>query len=111
MNPNALQDVDNEVLRSADEYLRQHKILDLFEDLTTLVCYRKLDSQDELKTFLCEQIEQRKAHGPRSIVFSDSELQNIFTLYDLKGMGQITKEQCREALKTLANSEFHFTKA
>ena len=31
MNPNALQDVDNEVLRSADEYLRQHKILDLFE--------------------------------------------------------------------------------
>jgi hypothetical protein len=32
-------------------------------------------------------------------------------LYDLKGLGQITKEQCREALKTLANSEFHFTKA
>jgi hypothetical protein len=60
---------------------------------------------------LVEQIEGRKAHGPRSIVFSDAELQNIFTLYDLKGLGQITKEQCREALKTLANSEFHFSKS
>ena len=141
-NPLALQDVDNEVLRSADEYLRKHKILELFEvsylipfntepiqDLTTLVCYKKLDSQDELKQFLIEQVEARKAHGSRSIVFTDSELQNIFTLYDLKGSGQISKEQCREgkyfeiflfkpnaplfitALKTLANSEYHFTKA
>ena len=109
-NPLAMQDVDNEVLRDADEYLRKHKILELFEvsistvanlfcyiqDLTTLVCYKKLDSQDELKQFLIEQVEARKAHGPRSIVFTDSELQNIFTLYDLKGSGQISKEQCRE---------------
>jgi hypothetical protein len=32
-------------------------------------------------------------------------------LYDLKQSGNISREQCREALKTLANSEFHFTKA
>ena len=31
MNPLALQDVDNEMLRDADEYLRKHKILELFE--------------------------------------------------------------------------------
>ena len=30
-NPLALPDVDNEVLREADEYLRQHKLLELFE--------------------------------------------------------------------------------
>merc|ERR1712166_349750 len=33
-NPLAIADVDNEVLREADEYLRKHKILELFEDLT-----------------------------------------------------------------------------
>jgi hypothetical protein len=70
---------------------------------------------------LIDQIKERKQHGSRSIVYTDTELQNIFTLYDLKGSGSITKEQCREgksfaanpstALKTLANSEFHFTKA
>lgn len=31
MNPLALQDVDNEVLKEADQYLRDHKILELFE--------------------------------------------------------------------------------
>jgi len=30
-NPIAISDVDNEVLREADEYLRRHKILELFE--------------------------------------------------------------------------------
>lgn len=31
MNPLALQDVDNEVMKEADQYLRDHKILELFE--------------------------------------------------------------------------------
>jgi hypothetical protein len=31
LNPNAIEDADNEVLREADEYLRKHKILELFE--------------------------------------------------------------------------------
>ena len=66
---------------------------------------------DQLEGFLVDVLKQRKLNGNRSIVYSDTELQNIFTLYDLKGTGQITKEQCREALKTLANSEFHFQQA
>ena len=35
MNPLALQDVDNEMLRDADDYLRKHKILELFEVRTS----------------------------------------------------------------------------
>ena len=30
-NPVAISDVDNEVLRESDEYLRKHKVLELFE--------------------------------------------------------------------------------
>ncbi len=30
-NPQMIADVDNELLRDADEYLRKHKILELFE--------------------------------------------------------------------------------
>jgi len=66
---------------------------------------------ESVEQFLIDQVKIRKDNGSRSIVYTDQELQNIFTLYDLKGSGIITKEQCREALKTLANSEFHFTKA
>ena len=50
-------------------------------------------------------------------MYNEAELQNIFTLFDLKGEGTISKDQCIQgklnslnlkALKTLANSEFHF---
>ena len=52
-NPLAIPDVDNEVLREADEYLRRHKIPELFEvsfsliynffikDLTTILAYKQ----------------------------------------------------------------------
>ena len=47
MNPLALQDVDNEMLRDADEYLRKHKIIELFEDLTTLLAYKQPDNIEQ----------------------------------------------------------------
>ena len=41
-NPAALHDIDNELLRDADEYLRKHKIMELFEvtlkSFSTLSC-------------------------------------------------------------------------
>ena len=37
LNPNAISDVDNEVLRESDDYLRKHKILELFEVSTIFV--------------------------------------------------------------------------
>ena len=92
-NPLAIPDVDNEVLRESDEYLRKHKILELFEDLTTILSYKQ---PENVEPFLVDILKQRKLNGNRSIVYGDQELQNIFTLYDLKGNGFITKEQCRE---------------
>ncbi len=80
MNPLALQDVDNEMLRDADEYLRKHKILELFEvsfpqfyywdwqDLTTLLAYKQ---PENVEAFLVEQVKNRKDNGSRSIVYTD----------------------------------------
>ena len=85
-NPVAISDVDNEVLRESDEYLRKHKILELFEvsfnsslnlilsfyqDLTTLLAYKQ---PDQLEGFLVDVLKQRKLNGNRSIVYSDTEL-------------------------------------
>merc|ERR1712241_983429 len=108
VNALGVHGVDNEVLNDADQYLREHKILELFEDLTTLLAYKQ---PDNMEGFLIQQIESRVKNGTRSIVYTEAEINNIFTLYDLKNSGHISKEQCREALTTLANSEFHFTKA
>ena len=80
-NPLAVPDVDNEVLREADEYLRQHKILELFEvsfietngvqDLTTMLAYKQ---PEQMEAFLIETLKQRKVNGNRSIVYNDTEL-------------------------------------
>mmetsp|Transcript_689 Transcript_689/g.803 ORF Transcript_689/g.803 Transcript_689/m.803 type:complete len:123 (-) Transcript_689:58-426(-) len=96
---------ENEVVLDAESYLREHKILDLFEDLLTIVCHKQ---PENLEQFLVDVLKQRKEHGSRSIVYNEAELQNIFLLFDLKSEGHISKEQCKEALQTLANSEFHF---
>ena len=77
------------------------------QDLTTILAYKQ---PENIEGFLIDILKQRKLNGNRSIVYSDTELQNIFTLYDLKGAGYITKEQCQEALQTLSNSEFHYQK-
>jgi hypothetical protein len=44
----------------AEEYLRKHHIIELFEDLCTAVAYKKPDLLEE---FLVEQLELRKKKG------------------------------------------------
>ena len=63
------------------------------QDLTTLLAYKQ---PDNVEHFLVQQIEARQKNGERSIVYTDTEMQNIFTLYDLKGQNYITRDQCRE---------------
>ena len=73
--------------------------------MLTIVCHKR---PENLEQFLVDTLKQRKEHGSRSIVYSEVELQNIFQLYDLKSENYITQAQCVEALKSLANSEFHY---
>lgn len=42
-------------------------------------------------------------------MFNKEEVQNIFTLFDLKKEGKIGKQTCKDALKTFAASDFTFT--
>ena len=65
-NPLQIPDVDNEVLREADEYLRKHKILELFEDLTTILAYSQ---PENVESKLIEALKTRKTQGNRSIVY------------------------------------------
>ena len=45
---------------AAEEYLRKHHIVELFEDLCTAIAYKKPDS---VEGFLIEQLELRKKKG------------------------------------------------
>lgn len=38
-------------------------------------------------------------------VFNTEEVENIFNLFDLKQEKQISRQKCREALKSMANTQ------
>lgn len=86
----------------AEEYLRKHHILELFEDLCTAVAYKQ---PEDIKEFLIKELEQRQTHGIHVPVFTQVEVENIFNLYDLKQEGFISRFKCREALKSMANTQ------
>lgn len=43
-------------------------------------------------------------------IFTSEELDNIFNLYDLKQEGRISRFQCKEALQSIASTQFQFQK-
>lgn len=103
-DPNNSQ-IDNSLLQNADEYIRKHRIIELFEDLATALAYRR---PDNLESFLIEQLQNKKAQGLNSGIFTEQEVHNIFNLFDLKKEGFISKERCIKAIQTMASSSFQF---
>ena len=94
----------NARIEDAEKYLGRHRVLELFEDLCTMLCYRR---PTDVREFLIEQLQVRKKHGAAGhVVFTEQELDNVFTLFDLKQEKKLTAEQTKEALKTLAHSSF-----
>jgi hypothetical protein len=99
-------EVTNQRIAQAQAYLAKHQVLELFEDLTTLIVY---DKPSDVRTFLIQELRNRKVQGPAGhVIFSDQELRNVFTLFDLRQRGELSQQQCVEALKTLANSRYQF---
>lgn len=54
------EELRNPLVNQAQDYLRKHHIIELFEDLCTGLAYKKPDNIDD---YLVEQLENRKSHG------------------------------------------------
>mgnify|MGYP003343530410 CR=1 FL=1 len=67
----------------------------------TLKYWRILNITIKAKT----KIRYLNKKGFKTGIFGKEEINNIFTLFDLKKDGYISKAQTKEALKTLASSE------
>jgi hypothetical protein len=83
--------------------------------LATAVAIRQ---PENLEDFIVEQLAIKKEQGLRSGIFTESEVQNVFNLFDLKKEGHISKERCTKgnisinwAIQTMASSSFQFTNA
>ena len=97
--------VDNNLVQEADEYIKNKRLVELFEDLATAVAYRQ---PENLKEFLIERLENHKNQGLRGGIFTEEEARNVFKLFDLKQEKKISKERCIKGLQTMANSSFQY---
>ena len=97
--------VDNNLVQEADEYIKNKRLVELFEDLATAVAYRK---PKDLKQFLIERLNNQKEQGLKAGIFTEEEARNVFKLFDLKQEKKISRERCIKGLQTMANSSFQY---
>ena len=97
--------IDNNLIKEADDYIKNNRLVELFEDLASAVAYRQ---PDNLEKFLIERLELKKEQGLESGIFTEEEARNVFKLFDLKQEKKISKERCIKGLRTMANSSFQY---
>ncbi|XP_044132703.1 EF-hand calcium-binding domain-containing protein 10 [Bufo gargarizans] len=86
----------------AEDYLQENKIMELVNNLTSLLLYHRPDRPRE---FLITQLEKLKlarlADAEYPCLFDESNVDAVFGILDPSGQGYITGTQYIEALKTL----------
>ncbi|CAK6954490.1 EF-hand calcium-binding domain-containing protein 10 [Scomber scombrus] len=84
------------------DYLKKHKIIELMENLTSMLFFHRPENPRE---FLVEQLEQLKIsqHGgiKATSLFNNSNLDAVFGILDPCNHRYITFEQYKQALNTL----------
>lgn len=95
---------------AASEYLTKHRILDLFENLTSALVFEK---PDDPRAFAKEFIEKLKTsqQDPEvdklPVFIDDSNLESIFGMLDITKTGYITREQYLQAMKSMGLKKFN----
>ena len=98
----------NSMIEECYQYLYKHQILELFEDLCTQHIYER---PPDVKSYLVQALKDRKNQGPAGHqVFTDTEIKNVFIMFDLRQEKNLNREQCKEALRTMANSVYQHDK-
>ncbi|CAH3038970.1 unnamed protein product [Porites lobata] len=91
----------------AQEYLKKHKIMELFENLTAQLIYeRPEDPKAYMKQFLEKLKDARTVQRNYPCIFDDSNVRSLFGMLDVTGKGFITYEQYKQGLETLGIKKY-----
>lgn len=100
--------------KDAAEYIKDHRIQELFEQLTTALVYNR---PADPRTFIKEHLEQLKKnkddpekHNAPSL-FDETNLASVFGMLDIPGKGHITHAQYTEAMKCISITQYNHSPA
>eukprot|EP00455_Lapot_gusevi_P040471 TRINITY_DN457_c0_g1_i2.p1 TRINITY_DN457_c0_g1~~TRINITY_DN457_c0_g1_i2.p1 ORF type:complete len:130 (+),score=28.19 TRINITY_DN457_c0_g1_i2:63-452(+) len=92
----------------ARKYLEKHKILQLFERLCVELVYEKPQNPREFLIGRLEELrhasEEEKRQPVMMSLFTESDLDTMFSMFDPVNKGIITSAQLKNALNTLGVS-------
>ncbi|CAH1782522.1 unnamed protein product [Owenia fusiformis] len=98
--------------RESEEYLEKHRILELFNNLTSQLIYSRPENPKEFTIDLLEKLKKsRMTHLDFPSIFDESNVRSVFGMLDPTGRGYITLSQYKEALTTLGVENFDMNPA
>ncbi|XP_063444619.1 EF-hand calcium-binding domain-containing protein 10-like [Mytilus trossulus] len=91
----------------AKEYLNDHKIVELFNNLTSQLIFNRPDEPKKHMIEILEKLQKSRATKlDFPCLFDDTNIQSIYGMLDPTGRGFITLQQYMEALTTLGIKDF-----
>ncbi|KAI7811883.1 putative EF-hand calcium-binding domain-containing protein 10, partial [Triplophysa rosa] len=94
--------------QEAAEYLEKHKIIDLMDNLTSMLFFYRPERPREFLIDQLEKLKESKVSQEYSpCLFNESNLDALFGILDPSHQGYITHAQYKEALKTLGVKNFN----
>ncbi len=106
----ATEDVVTPFHNEAVEYLKQHKIPELFEILTSSLVYNQPhDPKNYIQSYLKQLQESRKENNSDKLpkFFDESNVTSIFGMLDVSGKGHITLDQYKQAMVTMGIPDYN----
>ncbi|XP_027029021.1 EF-hand calcium-binding domain-containing protein 10 [Tachysurus fulvidraco] len=94
--------------QEAAQYLENHKILELMNNLTSMLIYHRPEHPREFLVSQLEQLHASKLQAADSpCLFDDSNLDAVCGILDPTNQGYISYNLYREALKTFGIEHFN----
>ncbi|XP_062610736.1 EF-hand calcium-binding domain-containing protein 10-like [Saccostrea cucullata] len=89
----------------AKEYLEEHRVLELFNNMTSQLIYNRPENPKKYMIELLEKLQRSRAtKHDYPCLFDDTNIQSVYNMLDPTNRGFITMQQYREAMSTLGIS-------
>ncbi|KAG9280962.1 EF-hand calcium-binding domain-containing protein 10-like [Astyanax mexicanus] len=93
--------------QEAEEYLNNHRIIELMKNLTSMLLFYRPDRPKEFLISQLEKLKTSRLHGVESpCLIDESNLDAVFGILDPANRGYISCAQYREAMMTLGIKDF-----
>ncbi len=105
-------DIDSAELHSqeAAEYLKENKIMELFENMTSVLVYERPENPKQFMKDYIEQLQKAKLDpdevDPPSL-FDESNLKSVFGMLDITRKGHISHDKYLQAMGNLGVRKFN----